>query len=103
MKPYADLTPGEKSAICNGCGAKGYPIKVPDFIFIADCNLHDYNYTVGGIEADRLKYDKGFYKAMLIDASKEHSTLLKQYYRFWAWTYYTVVRTFGSKYFNYTG
>jgi|LGOV01.1.fsa_nt_gb hypothetical protein len=35
---YTELSPEQKKEICNGCGAKGGWIKVPNFLFKASCN-----------------------------------------------------------------
>ncbi|KAF0235072.1 MAG: hypothetical protein FD177_231 [Desulfovibrionaceae bacterium] len=45
------LTPEQKADICNGCGARGSHVPVPDTIWGLDireaCNIHDYNYGEG--------------------------------------------------------
>ena len=101
MKDYNELTTEERSQICNGCGAKGGHIPVPNFIFTASCDLHDYNYTIGGSEEDRKRYDYGFYRAMKRDADT-FTFPKRQYYKMWAYVYFKAVRKFGSKHFNYT-
>lgn len=100
MIKYADLTLAQKAFICNGCGGKGGVINPPEFLFNASCNHHDFNYWVGGSEADRLRADKGFYDAMKIDI-KLASWYLKPHYYLWAYTYYKSVRLIGKKFFNY--
>ena len=101
MLKYSDLTKAQKEFICNGCGGKGAWIKVPNFIFKASCNHHDFYYWRGKDEADRKKADKAFYKFMRIDISEVNS-LKKPYYHVWALSYYLAVRLFGRKFFNYS-
>jgi len=101
MLRYKDLTPEQRKQICNGCGTKGGLIKVPNFIFKASCNQHDFYYWRGGSERDRKIADKAFYKAMREDI-KSVKWNLKPYYHIWAFGYYRAVRFFGKKYFNYT-
>ena len=97
---YSDLTPEQKDKICNGCGVKGLFIKVPDFLFKASCDHHDYLYYCGYSEADRKKADDSFYKFMRVDI-KNAKIYLKPFYHIWAFFYYLAVRTFGKKYFYY--
>jgi len=100
MIKYSDLTDNQKSLITNGCGAKGGFINPPDFIFKASCNQHDFYYWRGMDEEDRKKADNAFYKYMRIDIS-EVSFHKKPYYHLWAFSYYSMVRLFGKKYFSY--
>ena len=44
---YKDLSQLQKEIICNGCGKKGGVIPVPNFIFLASCNKHDFKYWRG--------------------------------------------------------
>lgn len=44
---YSDLTSAQRDQICNGCGKKGGIIPVPEFIFTACCNQHDFKYWRG--------------------------------------------------------
>ena len=103
---YVDLTEPEKTAIVNGCGPKGGNIPVPEFIFTASCDHHDFNYWLGCMEEDRHKADKQFYNAMKedCDALKNHRALgriMYFRYRVWSWLYYKAVRHFGNHYFHY--
>lgn len=81
-----------------GCGegSKGILLDVPEFVFHDDCCLHDYLYNLGGTERDRKAADDQFYDAMKRSAG--HDPLWK----FMAWAYYRAVRTFGTRFFNYT-
>ena len=62
----------------------------PDMNFKKCCVIHDYDYTVGGNELDRIKADK---KLLLCIKNNGHPIL--------AIIYYLVVRLFGKKHFNY--
>ena len=85
------------------CGAKGSIFKPPHAVFFnASCDLHDLSYYIGGNEADRLKADLGFLRAMLNDCDRIKNNIIKKaYYTTWAYLYYFAVRNFGSKYFEY--
>jgi hypothetical protein len=97
---FRDLTPTQKTIICNGCGGKGGVLNPPDFLFVASCDHHDFNYWLGFTEKHREKADVQFYEAMLIDANNG-----PWYKRWWlrimARTYYCAVRKFGAKNFYY--
>lgn len=96
---YSELTDKQKSLVCNGCGGKGGLVKPPNFLFKASCNQHDFYYWRGGTEEDRLKADKAFYEAMLVDVSNAE-WYNKVQYKAIAYIYYKAVRRFGAKYFN---
>ena len=97
---YADLTPTEKRFVCNGCGAKGRGAWVPDFMFTASCDHHDFNYWRGGNEAAREKADREFYEAMKRDV-RRLSWYRRPLARFLAWRYYRAVRRWGRSAFFY--
>ena len=101
MLYYKDLTKEQKLNICNGCGSKGGFVKVPNFLFLASCNHHDFLYWIGGSETDRKIADDKFYKYMKKDVKAEKKICKKIYYKSWAYTYYKMVCIFGKKYFNY--
>ncbi len=82
MKPtYSDLSPEQKATFGNGCGLYARFLNVPDFIFTASCNQHDFNYR-RGVGANHwyenlwkfpyyyIKANWDFYTHMLADASK---------------------------------
>ena len=101
---YSDLTPYQKQIICNGCGPKGLFIPVPQFIFFASCNHHDFKYWRGAgfgfKRLARLKADQQFYSKMLDDI--EGAPFLKQSkYYLWAYRYFKMVRAFGWMFFNW--
>ena len=71
MIRFADLTESQKAFICNGCGPKGGWVPVPDFLFHASCDHHDFNYWLGCTEQDRRKADHEFLTEMLKDAGED--------------------------------
>ena len=101
MLHYRDLTQEQKKQICNGCGGKSSFIPVPEFLFHASCDHHDFYYWRGGTEEDRKKADDAFYHFMGLDIVNEDSRFKRMYYSLWAYTYYKAVRIFGKKYFSY--
>jgi len=102
MLRYSDLTQVQKDNICNSCGGKGSLIPVPNFLFKASCNQHDFYYWRGGTESDREAADDAFYKYMKIDIAEGTYTFVDAlWYHTWALVYYLAVRQFGDKYFYY--
>ena len=99
---FRDLTPEQVKKICNGCGGKGSWVPVPQFIFHASCEHHDFNYWLGGTEADRKKADKQFYQAMKKDI-KDEPWWKRPWYHILAYTYYKAVRIKGGEFFCYKG
>ena len=98
---YEDLTPSEKTWMCNGCGPKlNIPDLVPDWIFTSACNVHDFDYWAGKSAADRYNADRRFRANMLVLATKQDSWAARQWYSFLAWRYYAGVRVFGAKAFS---
>ena len=95
MIRYADLTEAQKTLICNGCGPKGGWVPVPDFLFHASCDHHDFNYWLGHTEGDRRKADHQFLVAMLKDAGDDEALQTL------AITYWLAVRVFGGACFHY--
>jgi len=92
---YESLSDIEKVLICNGCGGKGGKVKVPSFLFLANCNKHDFSYWQGGNSGDRRKADYGFYRAMRQDAG------YNLFYQAVAMAYFIAVRLCGHQYFQY--
>ena len=98
---YEDLSPIQKSILCNGCGPKALGnIRPPQFIFIASCDHHDFKYWLGCTEADRIKADYQFYEAMKLDVQNASKWKHMHYY-VWAWIYYIAVRIGGSIAFHH--
>lgn len=95
MLHYSDLTTKQKEMIGNGCGAKGFLIKIPNFLFLASCNQHDFYYWRGGLEDDRKYADDKFYELMKQDAG------WNVFYQSWAFIYWFFVRRFGRIFFSY--
>lgn len=98
---WRHLTTKQKSrlvelGVLNGCGSKGGSIDVPEWIFEASCHQHDFNYWVGGAEADRLKADWEFYQAMLRDVDRFASWWNRWWYQGVAWVYYQAVRRYAG-------
>jgi hypothetical protein len=85
----------------NGCGGKGSWVKAPNFIFEASCNKHDEGYNTGGDDAKRFECDGKFFIMMIKDSFRVDSMIKRLYYQSWALVYFTAVRIFGKKYFNY--
>lgn len=87
------------AGILNGCGGKGSWVPVPDFMFSASCDHHDFNYWLGGSEADRVKADWQFFEAMVQDAGRE-----PWWRRWWARRaaalYHWAVRRYAGRYFH---
>ena len=92
----------EERGILNGCGPQSWHGWGPNWLFKADCYEHDYNYAVGGSEADRRMADWGFYIAMIQD-TKRLVWFRQPFARLNAWIFYQAVRMFGKKHYNYQG
>ncbi len=96
---FKDLNKEQKKFICNGCGGKGSWIPVPNFMFAASCDHHDFNYWLGCNEEHREKADEQFLQALLEDAGKSRYIYL---FKFWAKVYYRAVRFRGHKFFHFS-
>ena len=104
MIQYEDLTEYQRAAICNACGPKWLPVKLPDFIFTADCHRHDFAYWRGARfgfkRLARLKADVQFFLAMLNDVEDCPAEDRYVYFR-WAYRYFIAVRLLGWTAFNW--
>jgi len=99
------------AGLLNGCGPKGgmagkfVPNRVLGLSVEESCDWHDFNYTVGGKEADRVKADWQFYESIRERAIKITSPWYRRwsrpFYCFVAWTYYRSVRLAGEPHFHY--
>lgn len=98
------------AGLLNGCGPKGGWIGalVPNAVFGLDveefCDWHDFNYLIGGKEADRVKADWQFYEAIRERAKELTSgwkVWLRPLYLVTAWAYYQAVRAKGGPHFRY--
>ncbi len=116
---FSSLTEQQKSIMLNGCGTKGGWVDVPDFIFTACCNHHDFKYWRGkgpslfSLEFlrspiqyflqkknDRLMADAQFLKMMIKDAETfDEETKTK--YIIIAYIYFKAVRKFGWIRYNW--
>lgn len=73
---------------------------MPEFLFTASCDHHDFNYWLGHDEYDRVRADWQFYEAMLVDAGR--APWWRRWWDRWmAGVYYRAVRSFGASAFYY--
>lgn len=109
MIHYTDLTHDEIKQLSDGCGVTARKLRVPDFIFTADCDRHDFYYARGTGAAfgwwpwqlvwwylcGQFWLQRAniiFYYLMLHDAlSKRHELLEKMIYSFLATIYFIAV------------
>ena len=89
-----------EAGILNGCGPANWRGAAPQWFFKACCMEHDYNYALGGTEADRRWADWGFYVAMIKDIMRL-PWYKRPFARIVAWVFYRAVRWQGAKQFNY--
>jgi hypothetical protein len=97
---FSRLSFAEQAVICTGCGGKGGFLNPPDFMFTASCNHHDFNYWIGGKEADRKRADRQFLHAMYYDADGAW-WFKRWFFKSVAYTYYLAVRLNGWRFFHY--
>jgi len=93
----------EAKGIVNGCGSrKGWRrfIRPPGKLFTASCKHHDFNYWLGGTEADRKWSDDAFLTRMLVDVQRL-SYLNRWHGKLRAYTFHLAVRTFGRGAFEH--
>lgn len=75
---------------------------VPQFIFRADCSIHDQKYREGGGLIDKTYADMIFFALMLKDIQKGGYGFLRRYGYFLAATvYFFFVSTFGLLLFKW--
>ena len=99
------------AGMLNGCGPKAGWVGalVPNRILRLDvekfCDQHDFNYILGGTEADRAKSDWQFYEAIRERAKELTESWLwrwaRPFYLLTAWAYYKAVRLKGAPHFKY--
>jgi hypothetical protein len=101
--------------ILNGCGPKGgpkggwlasvLPSRILGLHIEEFCDWHDFNYTIGGKEADRVKADWQFYEATYAQAIALTESSCKRWlrplYTFVAWALYRAVWLDGRRHFHY--
>jgi len=97
---YLEVTPEERSQVCNGCGTGGWKgALVPETMWglnISEaCQIHDWMYHEGITENDKVFADILFLRNILrlINA---HGGWLKVLRRYRAMTYYNAVAEAGS-------
>lgn len=73
---------------------------VPNWLFKASCDHHDFNYWLGHTEEDRRRADWQFYRAMIEDANRA-SWWRRPFARARAWVYYRAVRWWAAGFFYY--
>ncbi len=95
----ADLTPYQRSKICDGCGGKTWR-NLPQWHSRATCDAHDLAYWLGGDENDRSAADRGLLNGMIRDAA-ERPWWQQPWYRTMAWVYYLGVCNQGVNFFRY--
>lgn len=71
---FSDLSREERDTFGNGCTF------VPDFIFTASCQHHDFNYSRGGGLRDKLQADWDMCRHMWSDSSKAWHYLVTALY-----------------------
>lgn len=98
---FKDLTEEEIQKISNGCGPMVRFLRLPQFIFEADCRRHDFGYWRGGNLRDKMEEDLQFYAYMLIDVAKQPKLLHMVFYFLMATIYFIFVAVFGHFFFNY--
>lgn len=104
---YAMIPESKKVQICNGCGPKGWKGElVPDQLLgvsIAEaCNIHDFQFHVGGDELDRKYADDVFKTNMYALINRAAGPRHKLYARkVMAWWYWWTVRRLGKPHFTY--
>ena len=111
MKFYNLIIPkgfkGSASEMSGGCGSdKAWFDLVPDrWIGISVkrcCQIHDYLYTIGGAEEDRIRADRMFYTNLKRTVLNDSNLVARTTNLWMAKIYYKAVRRYGSSSFNYS-
>lgn len=90
----------------NGCGSGWTATIVPDSLGGIDiseaCNIHDYDYEVGGTQEDKERADFNFLINMIIIIQRDDTWYTNEGVALkWAMQYYLAVYRYGYKKFNY--
>lgn len=100
---YKRLSKAQKSAICNGCGSKGFGgWIVPDTIWGLSieeaCNIHDYMYHHGKTNAEKEAADRSMLNNMIriIEQDGKQWWWLVRLRKIRAHNYYLSVKNFGG-------
>lgn len=108
VKPrYQDLTPEQRAVLCNGVGPEWFPtwlvkvITASSSLFFNEASWchHDFGYSIGHTEADRLHCDRKFLEAMKRDAVLSGTLAIVALPL--AYMFYCSVRLFGKYAFRY--
>ena len=106
---YKNAHPGTLDAICNGCGSSGWKGSiVPDRILGVDisraCDIHDFDYWMGGTVDQRKRADLRFLVNMNRLIEERTSFWSRRFFnplRMWlAQLYYEDVRKHGRQHFE---
>lgn len=96
---FESLTKEQKDYLVDDCGKPGF-LNVPDFVFGAACERHDFDYWVGYSKNDRYLADKRMYNTMKGAIKGE-----PWYRRAWLYPvaslYYVTVRALSAPFFYY--
>ena len=118
VRKYRDLSPEERSEICNGCGGKGGIVTPPHAeLFREACDHHDFNYHLGHRERHRWKADRQLRGAMRTKVRTTPAAILRghlpallrrmpafavrQIFYRWCDAYYLAVALVGWRFFHY--
>ena len=105
MKFYKLIIPkgfrGSAAELSGGCGSDGALFDyVPDNFLGVDislcCKIHDYLYTIGLTEEDKVLADKMFYKNLVRCVENDSPLIFKTTNLWLAKKYYQAVRDFGA-------
>ena len=106
-KSYRDATDEQRANVCNGCGPSGWKAHlIPETVWglsiSAACNIHDWMYSEGGKESDRVFADRMFLINMqrLVD-SKSKLKVLRWLRHRRIKKYFFAVKEWGGNYFSY--
>jgi hypothetical protein len=94
----ADLTPWQRSQICNGCGAKkGWRrwLRPPQGHARVHCDQHDLDCLVGGDRKAEIAAAKRLLSGILSDAPSR-PWWQRPGFRVKAWIYYVAIRVLGA-------
>jgi hypothetical protein len=94
----ADLTPFQRAAIANGCGAKsGWRrwIRPPQGHARVHCDQHDLDCVIGGDRSDEIAAAKRLLRGLLSDAPSR-PWWQRPGFRAKAWIYYAAIRLLGA-------
>ena len=99
---YLSLTNEQRANVQNGCGGKsGWVRPIKWYDLTAVCNFHDYLYSVGINQDDRLKADQ-FLRDAILALGSDLNRWGPKYWYYWTQShiYYYAVRLCGNKFFG---